>query len=305
MGKIAFVFSGQGDQHPSMGRELFEHFPSSASVFARADAIRANTSFQSFSGSEEELKETVNTQPCLFTMELAAAAALAEAGIHADMTAGFSLGELASLTYAGAFSFEEGFRLVCRRGELMQKEADRHSTAMVAVLRLSTDEVESICMKYEGIYPVNYNCPGQVSVAGLSSAMPAFIADIKAVGGRALPLKVKGAFHSPFMQDAADAFAAYLKDIAIKSPTIPVYSDLTGKLYPESIEDALAAQIKSPVKWEMIIRDMIANEVTTFIEIGPGITLCNLISRIDSNVRTYSAGNRAGIEMILSEVAPC
>ena len=164
MGKIAFVFSGQGDQYPGMGKELAEKYPPAASVYEMCDSVRPGTSAQCFYGTEEELKETKNTQPCLFAVELAAASVLMEKGIKPDAAAGFSLGEVVAATVAGVFDNETGFRLVCRRGELMQREAEKFDTSMAAVVRLTREQLEELCGKYSNIYPVNFNCPGQITV---------------------------------------------------------------------------------------------------------------------------------------------
>ena len=196
MGKIAFVFSGQGDQFPGMGKDLYEKYPVAKKIFDLCDDIRPGTSSQCFHGTEEELKETKNTQPCLFAMELAAATVLIEKGIAPDVVAGFSLGEVVAATVSGAFDSETGFRLVCKRGELMQSEAERFDTSMAAVVKLTPERVQEVCNKYSEVYPVNFNCPGQITVSGISSQMTNFFADVKAAGGRAIPLKVKGAFHS-------------------------------------------------------------------------------------------------------------
>lgn len=284
MGKIAFVFSGQGDQYPGMGKELAEKYPVAARVYGVCDSIRPGTSSQCFEGTEEELKETKNTQPCLFAMELAAASVLAEKGIIPDAVAGFSLGEVAAATVAGVFSDETGFRLVCRRGELMQAAAEQHDTSMAAVVKLTPEVVQELCGKYSAVYPVNFNCPGQITVSGLSSQMPDFFADVKAAGGRAIPLKVKGAFHSPFMNDAADAFAEELARADIKKNAVTLYSNVTACPYTEDVVGLLSKQICSPVQWEKIIRNMIANGIDTFIEIGPGKTLTNMIKKIDPEV---------------------
>lgn len=302
MGRIAFVFSGQGDQYPGMGQALFQHYSAAKDVFNRCDRIRPSTSQQCFSGSDSELKETKNTQPCMFAMEMAGAAVLTDCGLKADAVAGFSLGELAALTYSGTMSLETGFGLVCKRGELMQRDAEKQATAMAAVVKLKEEQVEALCSQFEGIYPVNYNCPGQITVSGPESGMNDFYAAVKQAGGRALPLKVKGAFHSPYMSEAAESFAAELEKTELQFPEIPAYSDVTGELYHTNVGLLISQQISSPVRWEKIVRNMIADGVDTFVEIGPGKTLCNLISRIDPSARTFSIANYASIETLVQEV---
>ena len=288
MGRVSFVFSGQGDQYPGMGKDLYDCYPEAEKVFRMCDSIRPGTSQQCFSGTAEELKETANTQPCLFAMELAAAQVLLEQGVRPDAVAGFSLGEVAAATVAGCFDLETGFRLVCKRGELMQAEAEKHDTAMAAVVKLSAEEVSSLCEKYEGLYPVNFNCPGQTTVSGLSAQMAAFSAEVKAAGGRALPLKVKGAFHSPFMAEAAKSFASELEKAERRENTIPLYSNVTAEPYMGDPAALLAKQIESPVQWEKLVRNLIASGIDTFIEIGPGKTLTNMIRKIDTNVNAVS-----------------
>ena len=288
MGKIAFVFSGQGDQFPGMGKELADKYPSAKSVFDMCDGIRPGTSEQCFNGTEEELKETKNTQPCLFAMELAAANVLFDKGVKPEALAGFSLGEVTAATAAGIFDNETGFRLVCKRGELMQREAEQFDTSMAAVVKLTSEQLQEICDQYSDVYPVNFNCPGQITVSGLSSQMADFFADVKAAGGRAIPLKVKGAFHSPFMKAAAAAFAEELEKAEVKDRHIMLYSNLTAEVYTDDVTGLLSKQICSPVQWEKIIRNMIADGVDTFIEIGPGKTLTNMIRKICADVKAIS-----------------
>lgn len=285
MGRIAFVFSGQGDQYPGMGKELYEAYPAAGRVFALCDQIRPGTSNQCFSGTAEELKGTANTQPCLFAMELAAAEVLRGKGIVPDAVAGFSLGEVTAAAFAGLFDYATGFSLVCRRGQLMQQAAEKQDTAMAAVVKLPAETVKALCANHRELYPVNYNCPGQISVSGLSSEMTAFSAEVKAAGGRAIPLKVRGAFHSPFMAEAAEAFSVDLAKTQMKTPAISLYSDVTAEEYGENPAELLSKQIASPVRWEQLIRNLISAGVDTFIEIGPGKTLTNLIAKIDPAVK--------------------
>lgn len=281
MGRVSFVFSGQGDQYPGMGRELYEKYPAAERVFDRCDALRPGTKQQCFDGTAEELKETVNTQPCLFALELAAFAVLTEQGIRPDSAAGFSLGEVAAATAAGCFDLETGFTLVSKRGQLMQAESEKHDAAMAAVVKLTAEQTAALCAGFPQIWPVNFNGPGNTTVSGLAAQMPAFTAAVRAAGGRALPLKVRGAFHSPLMEPAVQAFAAEIGQAGMTAPAIPLYSNVSGRPYDTDAVSLLARQIASPVQWETIIRSMIADGTDTFIELGPGRTLTNMIKKID------------------------
>ena len=170
----------------------------------------------------------------------------------------------------------------------MQSEAEKFDTSMAAVVKLTPEQVREVCSKYSDVYPVNFNCPGQITVSGLSSQMTDFFADIKAAGGRAIPLKVKGAFHSPFMNEAAKAFAEELKTVEMKERNITLYSDMTAEPYGDDVIGLLSSQICSPVQWETIIRNMVSDGVDTFIEIGPGKTLTNMIKKISADVKAVN-----------------
>ena len=290
MAKVAFVFSGQGDQYPGMGADLAQTSEAAENIFAVCDEIRPGTSAMCFGGSVEDLRVTSNTQPCLYAMELAAAEALAERGLQADCVAGFSLGEVVAAAFAGYYSVQAGFRLVMRRGELMQACADRVRTSMVAVLKLSSEKVEELAGHFGQVYPVNYNCPGQISVAGQADQMRKFMAEVRENGGRAVPLKVAGAFHSPFMEGAREPFASAIDEELEKSPigAIPLYSDVTAQPYGENFTELLSSQLCNPVRWEQLVRNMMESGVDTFVEIGPGRTLTNMIHRISADVKAVS-----------------
>ncbi len=300
MGKIAFVFSVQGAQYSGMGKSLYETSNAVKKLYDECEEYRTGTKEQSFSGSDEELKITSNTQPCLYLVDLSAALALNEKGIYADGTAGFSLGEIAALAYSGAYSYTDGFRLVTKRGELMSSAASEADTSMTAVLKLDSKTVSDLASEFDGLYAVNYNCPGQVVVSGLKSRMPQFCEKAAQVGGRCVPLAVSAAFHSPFMNKAADGFSEELKKYDIKVPEIPVYSNLTAQPYEESVADVLGNQMKSPVRWQETIENMIKDGYTDFIEVGAGKTLSGLIKKISKEVRVFSVEDKDSLEKTLA-----
>ena len=300
MGKIALIFSGQGAQYSGMGKALYDASPAAKAVFDMADSIREGTSAQCFEGAAEELNRPVNTQPCVFTADLAAAYAVKEAGIVPDCVAGFSLGEIAALAYAGILTDEEAFRLVCKRGELMDRAAKENPGAMVAVMKMTPAQVEEVCAGFDKTYPVNYNSPAQTVVATTSESADAFCEAVKAAGGRAKQLPVSGAFHSPFMADAAAGLADYMKDVDFKEPALPIYSDYTAKPYEGDYKELVRAQVENPVRWQTIVENMIAEGVDTFIEVGVGKTLAGLIKRIDENVAAFKAETPEDIAKIVN-----
>ena len=198
-----------------------------------------------------------------------------------DLAAGFSLGELSALTYAKSADFDTMFTLVCRRGELMQEAAERTPASMAAVVKLTAEQVEEICRGFSQVYPVNFNCPGQISVSGKAEEMADFGEAVK----------------------QAELFKS-----SLEAPKLPVYGNRTALPYPEdgqAAKDLLASQIVSPVQWERTVRNLIADGADTFVELGPGETLAGMIKRIDKNVRTFAVSDMAGLEAVKTEVAGC
>ena len=297
MGKVAFVFSGQGAQYSGMGKSLYEASPAAKAVFDTAEQIRPGTIAQCFESPVEELSITKNTQPCLFCVDLAAAEALREAGVAADVVAGFSLGEVAAVTFAGMFTAAEGFSLVVKRGEAMQAAAEKVDSAMAAILKLSNEKVEELCRMHQGVYPVNYNCPGQLVVAGLKSSLGGFIEDVAANGGKAVPLKVSGGFHSPFMESASIRLAEVLGGMEVKAPQVPVYANYTAEPYTaQTAKELLVKQVSNPVRWQQTIENLIAAGADSFLELGPGATLAGLGKRIAPDHAFLNAEDMSGIE---------
>lgn len=308
MGSVAFLFAGQGAQHPAMGVDLIEASPAAAEVFAIADEVRPGTSEQCRSASKEELSQTENTQPCVFVHDLAAAAALRERGVVPAACAGFSLGEVAALTFAGAFDTRTGFELVCERAALMAAAAERHPGGMRAVIKLDAAQVENLASQVgEDCWPVNYNSPQQTVVAGTPDALQTLDVLVKETGGRAMKVAVSGAFHSPYMVEATEGLATYIQAGHAPSPLlIPVMANMTAAPYPadpRAASDVLANQVSHAVRWVDTLHTLQDQGIDTFIEVGPGKTLSGLVKRTLSDVRVYSCETAEQVAAIADELA--
>lgn len=300
MAKIGIIFPGQGAQYPGMGEKLYEAYPEIRELYENAEKIFPGITEISFHGTADDLKKTENTQPALYLAELSAALILKKNGIEASALAGFSLGEIPALSFGGAFDYIEGFRIVCKRGEFMSADPGVE-TAMAAVLKLDGETVEKICASHSGLYPVNYNCPGQITVSGTKEALNDAKAEFTEAGGRVIPLAVSGAFHSPFMDKASEEFGAFLSTCDIKSLVTTVYANRNAAPY-ENVVETMQAQINHPVLWEKTVRAMAESGVDTFIEVGPGQTLSKFVQKTVPGAKTYHAETPEEIEKIVSEV---
>ena len=308
MGKVAFLFAGQGAQHPGMGAGIAATSPAARAVFDAADSVRPGTFEQCCQGTKEELSQTENTQPCVFATDLACARALEERGVEPDVVAGFSLGEVAALTFAGAFSAKKGFELVCRRAELMAAAASSRPGAMRAVVKLEAARVEELaaevaCQADGDCWPVNYNSPMQTVVAGSPTACEKLDELVREAGGRAMKVAVSGAFHSPYMADAAAGLAAALHGNEPAATRVPVLANRTAHPYPadpKSAAELLSAQVANPVRWTDTIRAMAADGVDAFVEVGPGKTLSGLVKRTLEGVCVYNVETPEELEATAS-----
>jgi len=292
MGKIAVIFPGQGAQMVGMGRILTEKHPEIKRLYASAnDILGYDITKLCFEGPAEELDSTVVSQPAIFLTSIAALEVLKiespEVLLSAEATAGLSLGEYTALTFAGAICFENGLKLVQKRGRAMQDASDATPSGMVSILGLEYSQVEELCDKARGdgmLQVANLLCPGNIAISGTNAACERAAELATEMGAmKAVPLAVAGAFHTPIMHPADEKLAEVLNSIEIKTPNIPVISNVDAKPHDntEEIREILVKQILNPVLWETSMRYLIEQGFDTFYEVGPGRVLRGLLRRID------------------------
>lgn len=300
MAATALVFPGQGSQWVGMGKALFDRFPAAAAVFQQADAVLGfPLSRLCFEGPEDALNDTVNTQPAVFTVGVAALRAMESRLDGVAFVAGHSLGEFTALVAAGALAFEDALLLVRERGRLMKEAGEGNPGGMVALIGLEAARVDALCAEvrqaghgYVGV--ANDNCPGQVVISGDEAALEAAAEAARAAGARkTVRLPVSIAAHSPLMAPAAEAFRQALAAVPVQLPRIPVVFNATARPLgdPEQIRSALARQLTSPVRWTESVRWMVERGVDRFVEVGPGAVLTGLIRRIDRSVERLTTAD--------------
>src|SRR5918993_1451999 len=294
---IAFVFPGQGAQKVGMGQSLAEQFPLCRETFAEADAaLGESLSALCFGGPEDRLMLTEHTQPAILAVSIAAHRLVESRGLRAQFAAGHSLGEYSAHVAAGTLSFADALRTVRRRGQYMQEAVPVGEGAMAAILGLEEDGVARACAEVAAetnqvVSPANLNAPGQVVIAGHASAVALAGEKAKGLGAkRAIPLAVSAPFHCALMKPAEDRLAPELRALAGQPPQIPVVAnvDAEPKRDAAAAIDALVRQVSSPVRWEAVVKRLLAEGVTTFVELGPGSVLSGLIKKIDRSVAAIS-----------------
>lgn len=289
----AYVFPGQGSQFRGMGHDLYQQSEAARQLFEQANQILGySLTTIMFDGTDEDLKQTIYTQPAVFLHGVALALTndfFAPARFNVSMVAGHSLGELSALTAAGVLSFEDGLSLASVRATAMQRACELIPSTMAAVLGLADSVIEAVCagITEEIVVPANFNCPGQVVISGSVAGIQLAEERLKAAGAkRVVPLAVSGAFHSPFMEPAQTEFAEAVQNMPFSVPRCPVYQNVNAQATtnPEQIKANLIAQLTSPVRWTQSIEHMVADGATEFVECGPGKVLQGLIKKISPTV---------------------
>jgi [acyl-carrier-protein] S-malonyltransferase len=309
MGKIAYVFPGQGAQYVGMGQDLYQNLPDAAEIFDKADEVLGYAiSRVMFKGPETKLGETEVTQPAILTVSTAILEQLTGHGIIPDITAGLSLGEYSALIAAGSMEFEDAVALVEKRGRYMQNAVPVNTGTMAAIIGLDKEEVIGCCQKASHLGVVeaaNFNCSCQTAISGETRAVERAVEIAKSMGARrAVVLQVSAPFHCSLLKPVGAQLKGELDSIAIKDAAIPVVANVTALEETDSgtIKQNLIKQVSSPVLWEESVRRMLALGVDTFVEIGPGKTLTGFIRKIDKGANVMNIGDMETLEKALEKL---
>jgi [acyl-carrier-protein] S-malonyltransferase len=304
--KTAFLFPGQGSQSVGMLQDLYQAKPAAKAVLDQVNGVLGRDLLATiFSGPEEALKDTFNTQPALYAAGLAVYACLAEAGIHADYLAGHSLGEYCALQAAGVFSFADGLKLVQARATAMAEAAKAQPGTMAAIMKMADADVEALCVEASAagaVQPANYNCPGQLVISGTEAGVAKAMELAKPKGGRAIALAVSGPFHSRAMQPAGEKLKDAFAGAAWSNPGTPVVANVDAAPVKDvaDIQAKLVAQVSGAVRWTQTIQYLRSQGVERFVEVGPGKVLSGLVKKIDESAETFNVNDTASLEAALA-----